>query len=286
VDGADKRTAVPGGPNVGAPPPVVQPVPPPPVVAREKTAPVTPVARPEPQREIIAPPPAASSGFPLALLAIPLFLLLLAGAGVGGWYFFMRSKPETPAVNNPNPPATALSLQYWLETVDKLDNNNNPVGDTKRLADGAMKSSQSFRLHFKAPANGYLYIVGPGENNAPTTFLTAQPMPESGLSTNRILGGADFPFPDGAGNWIGFEPKPGTEVYTVIFAPEPLTEPRFLADQAGKVLDLAQWDDFRAKYKANTATLNVNNSGAEPFVAATASQADKPMLFEIRLEHK
>ena len=82
-----------------------------------------------------------------------------------------------------------------------------------------LASGQSFKLHFTPRENGYLYIVGPGEKNVPMTFLTAKPIPESGVKSNEVRSGVDFSFPSGAGNWITLDKTPGTEDYTVIFSP-------------------------------------------------------------------
>ena len=296
VDGADRRTAVPGGPNLAdmpaAPPIAIPPSPPVVTAASPQVAkPPVAVAQPQPRPEVTptAPPPSKSSLLP-ALLAIPVLLLLLGGAAIGGWYFFLRAKPTPSVTGKPTPPdgtkpAAKENLRYWLE-VATLDKDGDVIGESKRLADGPVSSEQSFKIHFQAPANGYMYIVGLGEKNAPTTFLTSHPDPKSGLTTNRVNVGNTFIFPEGDGNWFGLDQKAGTEVYTIIFAPAPLTEPKFFTDQANKVLDAAQWDEFRAKYKANTALLSVSASGAEPFVAVTIPEADKPTLFEIRLEHK
>ena len=296
VDGADRRTAVPGGPNLtdmpSAPVAFVPPVPvAPPVVTPVVTPAFTP-AKPQPRPEVIPTPPPSppSSGFSPFLLAIPVVLLLLAGAAFGGWYFLLRAKPtppvtEKPTKPGPEKPPLKTNLEYWLEVVT-LDKNDEVVGESKRVAEGPVGSGQFFKLHCKAPANGYLYIVGPGEKNVPTTFLTSHPDPKSGLSTNRVNVGAAFIFPDGDDNWLGLDQKAGTDVFTIIFAPEPLTEPRFLSDQAGMALNPAQWEEFRAKFKANTATLDVTKDGKEPLVSVNPPDTNKPTIFEIRLEHK
>ena len=273
VDGADRRTAVPGGPNIQEPAPVA--------VVQETAPAFIPVVAPEPARDVVMPPPAAKSGFPLALLAIPLLLFLLAGGAGGVWYFFLRAKPTTgdAAANAPE------TLRYWLE-VTTLDKDNKPVGAPQKAAAGPLRSGQSFKFHFKAPANGYLYIIAPGANETPTTFLTPQPMAESGVTTNRLNAGNDFVFPAGPTNWITLGKETGTEVFTLIFAPELLMQPDFLNTPAGKALNSAQWDEFKTKYKANTASPNVSTKEDAPFAAVNAPTTNAPALFEIRLEHK
>jgi serine/threonine-protein kinase len=303
VDTPDRRTAVPAGPDIGSPamgatpslmadagiaPPVAQPVVQPVVqpVAPPVVQPVAPPARPpeptQPAREIIAPPPQPQpKPFPLALLAIPLVLLLLAGGGFGAWYLFLRPKPAPG--NNPTAGVAAKeAVRYWME-VSSFDKNRKPVGRPEQIAEGAIKADQGLKFHFKAATNGYLYIVGPGETGKLTTFLTAQPpVADSGNKSNRVVTGQDFVFP--ATDWLALsQPK---ETYTVIFSPTALPAPRFLTEEALKAVDAAEWEEFRNKYKANTTTVNVSNSGAEPFVTISAPNLDAPVLFEVRLEQR
>ena len=79
-------------------------------------------------------------------------------------------------------------------------------------------SGQSFKFHFVFSEPGYIYIFGPGDQNQPTAFLTAKPMPDSGVKTNQVSGGGDFSFPSGQGNAITLDKNPGTDVFTSIFA--------------------------------------------------------------------
>ena len=68
-----------------------------------------------------------------------------------------------------------------------------------------MNSGQQFKFHFSPSENGYLYIIGPGEKNAPTTFLTAKPARRFGVKTNEVKSGQDFAFPaetSKSTNWL------------------------------------------------------------------------------------
>lgn len=234
--------------------------------------------------EISAPDNTSTNGggFPLKLLAIPALLLVLVLGG-GVWFFLLRA----PAAPNRDPTVAGKTetMRYWLEVTTPAVKGQPEVAP-RRVADGPFLSGQDFRFYFSAPANGYLYIVGPGEGNAPTTFLTAQPVKESGVTSNRVNAGVTYAFPNGAGNWFSMDKKAGTEVFTVVFSPTPLTTPAFLANPADEVLNLAEWDDFRTKYSANKAVRNVSGEGSAPFVSLQAPQNDAPMLFEVRLEHQ
>ncbi len=282
-------------PTITPQPPVITPTPPvttghplaradlPPTVAPPVVATANQPALLAPEPHVVtAPTPGGGSGFPAKLLAIPALLLLLAIGG-GAWYF-LASKSATNSNANKSL-AAADTMRYWLEVTTPVPKGQ-PEAAPRRVAGGPFVSGQDFKLHFAAPANGYLYIVGPGENNAPTTFLTAQPIPETGVTSNRLNAGTTFTFPGGSRNWLSLDKKAGTEVFTIVFSPTPLTNPAFLADNAGEVLNLAEWDDFRTKYMANKATLNVSSENGAPFVGIQAPQKDAPILVEIRLEHQ
>ena len=175
-----------------------------------------------------------------------------------------------------------------------------PNGDSARVAGTVpLASGQSFKFHFKPRENGYLYIVGTGDNGKPMTFLTSEPVEGTGVDTNEVENGEAFIFPEdeeGAKetkeNWITLDKKPGTESYTVIFSPTQLTEPAFLTKKAGRPLsseEQKELDDFKAKYKANAPTTAViNGGGTEPLVSVKMAQAaqSEPVIFDVRIEHK
>jgi serine/threonine protein kinase len=255
--------------------------------------------------------PKSSSKMPLIIAAVA---VLLIGGGVGGWFLLSNRNGTTTAnTNNSNAGAgnnsnsttggtggttTASgqeSLSYWLEVAEA-----GPNGDSARVAPVvAFKSGQSFKFHFTPRRNGYIYIIGPGEDFKPTTFLTAKPHEDSGLDSNEVEGGAEFTFPEDVEDdeevqehWITLDKKAGTESYTIIFSPTPLTSPAFLNEEAGRELTTAEQkelDDFRAKYKANAPTTDVlNGGGTEPLVSVKVPQAveNEPVIFEVRIEHK
>lgn len=242
------------------------------------------------------------------IIAAVMGVLLLA-AGVGGFFVWrsMSAKPEDakveaggttkpgePPETNKNggttaPAGTRDSLTYWLEVQAAGEG-----GQSARVAGIVpLASGQSFKLHFTPRENGYLYIVGPGEKNVPTTFLTAKPFPGSGVKTNEVRSGVDFSFPSGNDNWIQLDKTPGTENYTVVFSSTPLTSPAFLNNAAGTALSASEqkeWDDYKAQFKANAPVVNViNGSGVDPLVSIKIPQAKpsgEPVIFDMRIEHK
>ncbi|HEX8921648.1 MAG TPA: DUF4384 domain-containing protein, partial [Pyrinomonadaceae bacterium] len=201
----------------------------------------------------------------------------------------------TANTNNSNTGGTTAreqeTLDYWLEVAEA-----GPNGDSARVAGTVpLASGQSFKFHFTPRQNGYLYIIGPGEDGKPMTFLTAEPVEDSGVESNEVESGVEFAFPEDeeeAQHWITLDKKAGTESYTVIFSQTQLTAPSFLSEEAGHELtadEQKELEDFRAKYKANAPTTDViNGGGTDPLVSVKVSQAAKsePVVFDVRIEHK
>ena len=151
-------------------------------------------------------------------------------------------------------------------------------------------SGQQLKFHFVFSEPGYVYIVGPGENNQPTAFLTTKPMPESGLTSNEVSSGSDFSFPKG--NTLTLDKNPGTDVFTIIFAKTPLPSPVFLNESVtGEPLTTVQQAElksFVAKYTETPAVTELDESNPRaPLVRVKvpAEQASNPIVFDIRIQH-
>ena len=248
-----------------------------------------------------AAPPKRSSLVPI--IAGVLGLLLVVGA-VGAFVVYKSisgsdtsttENKDTDKSLNENKDSSAdktasaeESIRYALE-VEKTKG-----GDTVRVAGVVpLASGQAFKFHFTPREDGYLYIVGPGTGNVPMTFLTAKPIPASGVTTNQVKANVDYSFPNGDGNWITLDKTAGTEDYTIIFSPTELTSPSFLTATAGKTLSDSEQDDFeefRDQYKANAPTTDVTDgSGTNPFVSVKVPPSfaeGEPVIFDIRIEHK
>ena len=157
-----------------------------------------------------------------------------------------------------------------------------------------MKSLQEFKFHFSPSENGYLYIIGPGENNAPTTFLTAKPAAPYGVKTNEVKSGQNFAFPAETGtstNWLTLDKTSGTDEFTIIFSTKPMTAPDFLNSAALHELtqdEQRQLDTIRQQNKANSVGAEVVKTGTSPFVSVKVPQnaEGSPVIFMVRLEHK
>ncbi|MDQ1637384.1 MAG: eukaryotic-like serine/threonine-protein kinase [Pyrinomonadaceae bacterium] len=227
-----------------------------------------------------------------------LLLVVLAVVGVGGIFAFswFKSKPgtgtatEKKPTSGPNPAvATSEFGRYWLETLP-----NEPVAEPVRVAGAVpLKSGQAFKFHFEFSANGYVYVIGPGEQNQPTAFLTEKPASISGLENNQVVKGDDFSFPSGLEHWLELDKKPGSENYTIIFSSERLSTPSFLTQQAtGKPLadsEQTELRDFLAQHQTSTPVTELNNKdSAAPYVAlkVPAAKNSGPVIFQVRIDHK
>ena len=235
---------------------------------------------------------------PLPFVAIGIVVLLLV-IGVGGYavIHFMSNPKSNPAGTNSSGGASGPDLsagahevgRYWLE----VDTTNK--SDAVRAGDSVvMQSGQSFKFHFSPSENGYLYIIGPGNKNVPTTFLTTTPRVESGAFTNEMKSGLDFAFPgnsDGKEHWITLDNTAGTDEFSIIFATTPLTSPDFLYQQAGHELtpgEQKQLSDMRDQSRANAVSTEVIKTGPSPSVSVKIPQnaEGKPVIFTVRIEHK
>lgn len=251
--------------------------------------------------------PAAKSGkSPMIPIIIGVVVLLIVVGIAGGVIVMMRSGSSTESGNtntangntNTNTnngtngtgtaDAPAEAMRYWLE-LEATSGTPARVAAVVPLASG-----QAFKFHFTPKEDGYLYIVGPGEDNVLTTFLTAKPFEGSGVTTNSVSAGRDYSFPSGAGNWITLDDKEGTEFYTIIFSKTPITLLPFLNTEAGQPLSDEEQDDldnFLSPFKANAPATNVmDENSSEPYVSVKspkAKDADKDSLvFDVRIEHK
>lgn len=232
---------------------------------------------------------------PVAIAAI-VILLILGGAGVGGFIIFnkWKSPPVNPATTgtvatNGVAPVTVQPIgSYWLE-LEHADRNGSPrVTGLVPIASG-----QTLKLHFRFSEDGYVYLIGPaGDTNQPTAFLTSKPPEGSGLTTNQAKKGDDFSFPSGS-NWLSLDKNPGTDTFKVIFSKAPLTTPAFL-NQAVTLepltpAQLSELSKLEAQYKESKTVVELDESNKEaPLVRIKAApdHLNNPIIFDIRIQHK
>jgi eukaryotic-like serine/threonine-protein kinase len=285
-----------------APPPVSAPKPPPSMpastVAESAAMPsiATVPQMPKQTGNIPQVAPAARAKSKAGLFVVAgLLVVLLLGGGVAG-FLIWKSKSNTvattgPATNpasNPNSPAAAPREvgSYWLELASEAGGKPTKVAALVPIASG-----QSLQFHFIFKEDGYVYIFGPGTNNQPTAFLTTKPSPDSGLTSNKVVKGRDFSFPNGEGNVLTLDKNPGTDVFTVIFSKTLLTAPLFDEPYTGEPLPAAQQAElkaFAAKYREKAPLTEHDDSTAgAPFVRVKVppDQTGNPIVFDIRIQH-
>jgi serine/threonine-protein kinase len=244
----------------------------------------------------------ARSRSPLVIGAAVVVLLLIAGAGGFAVMHFMSgstANSNTKASNNNSGSSGNNSAgdvaagghevtRYWIEvdTTNKVDAMR--AGDSVTL-----QSGQRFKFHFNPSESGFVYIIGPGPHNATATFLTARPSAESGLKTNEAHSGLDFAFPAGnTANFITLDQTPGMDEFTIIFSSKAISTPAFFAGPSEHELtaeEQKQWNDFRARFKANAVGTEVIKTGATPFVSVKVPQTAEegaPVIFQVKIEHK
>jgi eukaryotic-like serine/threonine-protein kinase len=239
--------------------------------------------------------PSTSSKSKIGLLIAAIVVVsLVLGGGVAGFLIWNKSKSNTVATTGPTNNSSTVPMaapreisSYWLE----LEPATRGAKPPRVAALVPIASGQSFRFHFVFSESGYVYIFGPGRNNQPTAFLTTKPWPDSGLKNNQVVQGRDFSFPGDPG-YVTLDTKPGTDVFTVIFARNALQTPAFMNDPVtAEPLSAAQQAElkaFIAKYQEKPPVTEHDEStpGAPSVrVKVPPDQTGNPIVFDIRIQH-
>jgi len=245
----------------------------------------------KPQMDIAIPSRGRS---PMIIIGAVIALLIVLGVGAYAITQFMKGRSTTTPAVATSDPDLALPRhevgRYWLEVEAAANANSTRAGDPVE-----MQSGQRFKFHFSPNDSGYIYLLGPGANNAPAIFLSAQPTKGSGLKTNQVSSGVDFSFPADTGsqaNFIRLNDTPGTDEFTFVFSPAPISSPGFFAGPSEHYLtaeEQKEWTDFQAQAKANAATTETIKTGASPQVAVKVPQngpENASVVFRVRIQHK
>lgn len=281
-----------------------------PTVIAQPKAPANPtiasgIAMQAPPPARVSPPPIAASVAPqkkssaLLIAGVGLVVLLLI-AGVGGYFVMstMMKKSATNTAKTDTPTNTAgadlaaghEAGRYWLELNSENKSDTVRAGETL-----TMTSGQQFKFHFSPSENGYLYILGPGNNNVLTTFLTDKPDKDFGVKSNEIKSGQDFSFPSDSSkeeSWLNLDKNPGSDEFTMIFSSTQLDSPAFLSKAALHELtesEQKELADLVNQAKANLLGSEVIKTGSSPFVSLKVPQTaaeGAPVVFKIRIDHK
>jgi serine/threonine-protein kinase len=224
------------------------------------------------------------------IIGVLVLLLVVAAVGVASFLLWNRSRTTTavttPAASTTTAPAPREISRYWLE-LEPARKGEEPARVAGLVP---IASGQRLKFHFVFSEPGYLYIVGPGEKNVPTAFLTTKPLPESGVTSNQVLAGSDFSFPQG--DTLTLDKNPGTDIFTIIFAKTALPSPAFLNEAVTfeplSAAQQAELKSFVAKYadKAPVTELDDSNPRAPLVrVKVPAEQTGNPIVFDIRIQH-
>jgi serine/threonine-protein kinase len=252
------------------------------------------VVKPAPPIPVTTPAP--SKGKAGLVVGVVVVFVILLVAGVGGFLVWNKLKSSNTATNNTDVNTTSATAstpievsRYWIE----LEPEGKPK--TRIAAVVPVASGQDFKFHFTFNEDGYLYVVGPGENNQLTAFLTTKPSAQTGLTSNKVSKDVGFSFPkDDEENVhsLTLDTKPGTENYTIIFAKAPLSSPSFLNEPVtGTPLSAAQQAELKAfvsMYQTKPPATELDESTAQaPFVRVKAApdQTSNPIVFDIRIQH-
>jgi eukaryotic-like serine/threonine-protein kinase len=281
-----KRPSVPVKPDMPAPTVAES-------VGTASSVTVPQVARPIPAPPAQAAAPPASKSKAGVLVAVGVVFVLLIAAGVGGFFLWKSSRPTGTNSTNVNNTGGAVSApteitRYWLELAAAAEN-----GPTTRVAALVpLASGQSFKFHFSFNEEGYLYIFGPGDGNQPTAFLTSKPLPESGVTSNKVSKGVEFTFPRESGgidNNLTLDKNPGTDNFTIIFSKTQLAAPQALnASVTGKPLsanERAELKAFVTKHQEQPPVTEPDESNSFVKVKVNSDQTGNPIVFDIRIQH-
>ncbi len=176
-------------------------------------------------------------------------------------------------------------LSYFLEVFSEDNVTTRATGMMPLAPDSR------FKFHFKPRQSGYLYLIALGKNGRLQTFLTEEPMRGTGVITNWSAGGNDFQFPDG-GQWFMLPREAESAPFTVIFSPEPLKSPSFLAMPSGQELDETELQELTTLRKLSSAISPNLVAFVEENQPAVAAQvlADRykgePLVFDISIKKK
>jgi hypothetical protein len=253
---------------------------------------VSPAPAPEVSK-IPAPATAAKSKAWIPIV-VGVLLLGIVVVGAGGFWLWSRSRSAKTVATDTNVNRSGETAnvpkevsRYWIELEPAQGSEPTRVAAPVPLASG-----QSFKLHFTFNEEGYLYIFGPGPKNQPTAFLTTKPLPETGVTSNKVGSGVEFSFPKGTGNNLTLDKKPGTDNFTIIFTKTPLPSPSFLNEPVtGESLSSEQQADLKAfveKYQKEQPSSELDESNpSAPFmkVKTRSGQPGDPIVFDVRIQH-
>ena len=147
-----------------------------------------------------------------------------------------------------------------------------------------IEADQKYKLHFVPSEHGYLYIIAPGTQRDPTTYLTAKPIPATGVKTNEVNAGEDFAFPAGD-NWMRVRGDLTTTGLTIVFSSGQLQSPGYLASAAGLKLSSPEYRELDSLAPKSEVAVEGDHCVVKALKKATGETA-KPVVFDIRINRR
>jgi hypothetical protein len=170
-----------------------------------------------------------------AVLLVPILLILY-------WFFTREATPATtpePGNTTSASTSTAVPRQEVISYAFGVDGN-----PPRLVTEADLPARKGFRLHFRAPRSGYLYVIAPDEEKRQVVFL-------NDTSPNMLQPGADYIFPSG-GSLIEIDAKSAEVKFTIIFSPARLTQFGFF-NQSAHALSPAELNEFETFRRAQPA---------------------------------
>jgi hypothetical protein len=223
--------------------------------------------------------------------------MLALGVAAGAYFAYRYVSDPAPSVTNTrgngnasnrerpsDAPAARKEVLRYSVTRQLPDGSWAPP----ETGDAPIATGQPFKFHFVAPDGGYLYILtttGPGVT--PTTFLTNEPVPGSGVTTNRLEPGREFEFPGGE-RALRLTAQELHSPYMFVLSKEPLTDPTFFAATAQRSLlakEQAELEDFIRAHQGKQAQSAPSDGHSPPVVVTmpTGQEGDGPMVYQFTI---
>ncbi|HSB29951.1 MAG TPA: serine/threonine-protein kinase [Pyrinomonadaceae bacterium] len=247
------------------------------------------------KQPMVAPSPSApraKSKAPYVIAALVLIVAVMV-VTVAGVFIYRRFSQRSTSASTGSTTVTTTAPpievgDYWL-MLEPSSPGEKPVRVAGLVG---LASGQAFQMRFVFTQDGYLYIIGPGQNNnQPTAFLTNKPSPQTGLLNNEVTSGHEFSFPQGD-QLLGLDKKPGTDRFTVIFSKTRLESPASLnAEVTGDPMPSAQLAEFNAfvsRYMQKEPLKEIDDSNKQAALVRVKVDANRPpgpVVFEIRIQH-
>jgi serine/threonine protein kinase len=145
-------------------------------------------------------------------------------------------------------------------------------------------ADQKYKLHFVPSEHGYLYIIAPGTQRDPTTYLTAKPIPATGVKTNEVDAGEHFAFPAGD-HWMRVRGDLQTTSLTIVFSSEQLQSPEYLASAAGRKLSSSEYRELDSLAPKSAIAVEGDHCVVKAPKKATG-EMPRPVVFDIRINRR